>query len=115
MKRHLSRNGNCCDAQATGVAFWRQQHLFAPAEVQCVPSHLPWKALQRAVQDIVFSESTPHLGRRVKLKRMRFPKRQLAEALIEIAIAQQDPRDRGVTIGSRVEGSKAFDLRSNLR
>ena len=77
--------------------------FFLFAEPERAPGDLAGKAIERPVQHVAVRESTANAVGRVDDERMRFAQGQEAQAMIEIAVRQQDRGDRRVTGAARVE------------
>src|SRR4030095_9018732 len=79
--------------------------------------HVSWagKPIERSIQYVAVRESTANAIGRVDHERMRFAQGQEAQAMIQIAVRQQDRGDRRVTGPARMKRRVALDLLADLR
>ncbi len=81
---------------------------------QRAPGHLPVEPLQRPVEDVAPGESGPDAPGRVDRQRVRLAQGQQPQAMVEIAVRQDQPGDRRVSRLARGERREALDLRADL-
>src|SRR5262249_46724419 len=89
--------------------------LLLLAELERAPRHLAGKAIERAVEHVAFDEAATQPLRGVDHEGMRLAQRQESQAMIEIAVRDQDRADRRLPARARMKRREAFDLLSYLR
>jgi hypothetical protein len=98
------------DQRETARPSIASRQLDLASEIEATPRYLALETLERAVEDVALGQPAPDGVGGEDHERVRFPKTEEAEAVIEVAVRQHDAGDRRVTPVTRMQRSVALDL-----
>src|SRR6476660_9689726 len=80
-----------------------------------MPAHLSRRPVQSMVEAVNLRDGVAYRLSRINMQRLGFSKRQETEALVQIAIGQDDAGDGSVAQGSRMQRREPCQLCADVR